>query len=117
MVRSVGGRLAETDDLVVPALGDSVLAVRAVVAMCSLSARAQDGVDELSGAPVVVAAEPADAGPPRLHVRLGVVATYGADLRSLADGVRRAVTTTLTGMTGLEVVGVDVAVTDVAPPD
>ncbi|MCH1866910.1 Asp23/Gls24 family envelope stress response protein [Nocardioides sp. CFH 31398] len=117
MVDSAGGRLAETDDLVVPALGDSVLAVRAVVAMCSLSARGHDGVADLSGAPVVVDAEPSDAGPPRLRVRLGIVAAYGADLHTLADDVRRGITTTLTGMTGLEVVGVDVAVTDVALPD
>jgi uncharacterized alkaline shock family protein YloU len=114
VVAQARGGLSATDDLVVPALGDSVLTVRAVMAMCALAARSHDEVADVVGSPEVVAEETASAGAPRLRVRVDVVGCYGADLCALAADVRRSVTRTLTDMTGLEVAGVDVTVTDVS---
>lgn len=110
------GASDDQDGLGVGAYGHSVLTVRAVVAMCALAARSHEQVAEVLGAPEVVAQDATPPGPPRLHVRLDVAGTYGADLTALAASVRGAVADAVTDMTGLEVAAVDVAVTDVRFP-
>ncbi|WP_299054886.1 Asp23/Gls24 family envelope stress response protein [uncultured Nocardioides sp.] len=116
MAAQARGAGSATGDDVVPSPGDSVLTVRAVVAMCALAARSHAQVAEVLGAPEVLTEDTTSSGPPRLRVRLDVAGTYGADLLALAAGVRSAVAATVTGMTGLEVAAVDVAVTDVRAP-
>ncbi len=46
-----------------------------------------------------------------------IVCEYGVSIKDLADGVRRNIIKSIEGMTGLEVVEVNIAVDDVHLPD
>lgn len=102
--------------------GPYLVAARAVVAVVGHAARSSAGVRMALGA----LGELIDAGPragvgagvsgQSVAVDLTVAAEYGHDLRRLADHLRERVVAEVRAQTGLEVVVVDVAITDVFPP-
>ena len=106
--------------------GPYLVAARAVVAVVGHAARSSAGVRMALGA----LGELIDRGPEAetraavgagvsgqsVAVDLTVAAEYGHDLRRLADHLRERVVAEVRAQTGLEVVVVDVAITDVFPP-
>lgn len=104
--------------------GSFLVAARAVVSVAGYAARTSAGVrmalGELVDARTGPASEPrsvgAGASGQSVAVELAVAAEYGHDLRRLAEHLRERVTSEVRAQTGLDVVVVDVAITDVFPP-
>lgn len=99
-----------------------LVAARAVVAVAGHAARASDGVrmalgalgdllDDGSAAPAV------DAGlsGQSVALELTVAAEYGHDLQRLAEHLRERIAVEVLAQTGLDVVSVDVTISDVFP--
>lgn len=103
--------------------GPFTVAARAVVAVAGHAARTSPRVRMALGS--LGRSVPGDGSPGAVHagvsgrsvaVELTVAAEYGHDLYALADTVRSRVAHEVAAQTGLEVVTVDVTVTDVFAP-
>ncbi|MFC5061918.1 Asp23/Gls24 family envelope stress response protein [Actinomycetospora atypica] len=106
--------------------GPYLVAARAIVAVVGHAARSSAGVRMALGAlgelvdpgtgAETRAAVGAGVSGQSVAVDLTVAAEYGHDLRRLAEHLRERVVSEVRAQTGLEVVVVDVAITDVFPP-
>ncbi|WP_104063164.1 Asp23/Gls24 family envelope stress response protein [Arthrobacter sp. 4R501] len=116
----------------VPGHGRTVIAETAVAKVAGIAARAVPGVYSLGSAPSRAlgairdavgssdhaAGVRAEVGETQVAVDISLVASYGSPLHSLADQVRAAVYRAVEELVGLQVIEVNVEITDVyvAPP-
>lgn len=117
----------------VPGHGRTVIAETAVAKVAGIAARAVPGVYSLGSAPSralgairdavgssdhAAAGVRAEVGETQVAVDISLVAFYGTPLHSLADQVRSAVYRAVEELVGLQVIEVNVEITDVyvAPP-
>ncbi len=116
----------------VPGLGRTVISETAVAKVAGIAARAVPGVYSLGSGPSRAlgairdavgssdhaAGVRAEVGETQVAVDISLVATYGAPLHSLADQVRQSVYRAVEELVGLQVIEVNVEITDVyvAPP-
>lgn len=116
----------------VPGHGRTVIAETAVAKVAGIAARSVPGVYSLGSAPSRAlgairdavgssdhaAGVRAEVGETQVAVDISLVASYGTPLHSLADQVRSAVYRAVEELVGLQVIEVNVEVTDVyvAPP-
>ena len=115
-----------------PGHGRTVIAETAVAKVAGIAARAVPGVYSLGSAPSRAlgairdavgssdhaAGVRAEVGETQVAVDISLVASYGTPLHSLADQVRAAVYRAVEELVGLQVIEVNVEITDVyvAPP-
>jgi uncharacterized alkaline shock family protein YloU len=116
----------------VPGYGRTVIAEAAVAKVAGIAARSVPGVYSLGsgssralgairdavGSSDHAAGVRAEVGETQVAVDISLVATYGTPLHSLADQVRAAVYHAVEELVGLQVIEVNVEITDVyvAPP-
>jgi uncharacterized alkaline shock family protein YloU len=116
----------------VPGLGRTVIAETAVAKVAGIAARSVPGVYSLGSVPSRAlgairdavgssdhaAGVRAEVGETQVAVDISLVATYGTPLHSLANQVRAAVYRAVEELVGLQVIEVNVEITDVfvAPP-
>ncbi|TLM75101.1 Asp23/Gls24 family envelope stress response protein [Pseudarthrobacter sp. NamB4] len=113
-----------------PALGRTVISETAVAKVAGIAARAVPGVYSLGTVPSRAlgairdavgssdhaAGVHAEVGETQVAVDISLVASYGTPLHSLADQVRAAVYRAVEELVGLQVIEVNVEVTDVYVP-
>lgn len=111
----------------VPGHGRTVIAETAVAKVAGIAARAVPGVYSLGSAPSRAlgairdavgssdhaAGVRAEVGETQVAVDISLVASYGSPLHSLADQVRAAVYRAVEELVGLQVIEVNVEITDV----
>ena len=116
----------------VPGHGRTVISETAVAKVAGIAARAVPGVYSLGSGPSRAlgairdavgssdhaAGVHAEVGETQVAVDISLVATYGAPLHSVADQVRASVYRAVEELVGLQVIEVNVEITDVyvAPP-
>lgn len=116
----------------VPGHGRTVIAETAVAKVAGIAARSVPGVYSLGSAPSRAlgairdavgssdhaAGVRAEVGETQVAVDISLVASYGSPLHSVADQVRAAVYRAVEELVGLQVIEVNVEITDVyvAPP-
>jgi uncharacterized alkaline shock family protein YloU len=109
-----------------PGLGRTVISETAVAKVAGLAARAVPGVYSLGSGPRALGAirdavgssdhaagVRAEVGETQVAVDISLVASYGTPLHSLANEVRAAVYRAVEELVGLQVIEVNVEVTDV----
>lgn len=113
-----------------PAAGRTVISESAVAKVAGIAARAVPGVYSLGSGPSRAlgairgavgssdhaAGVHAEVGETQVAVDVSLVASYGTPLHSLADQVRAAVYRAVEELVGLQVIEVNVEVTDVYVP-
>jgi len=114
----------------VPGLGRTVISETAVAKVAGIAARAVPGVYSLGSGPSRAlgairdavgssdhaAGVHAEVGETQVAVDLSLVASYGTPLHSLANEVRAAVYRAVGELVGLQVIEVNVEITDVYVP-
>jgi uncharacterized alkaline shock family protein YloU len=116
----------------VPGLGRTVISETAVAKVAGIAARAVPGVYSLGSGPSRAlgairdavgssdhaAGVRAEVGETQVAVDISLVASYGTPLHALADQVRAAVYQAVEELVGLQVIEVNVEITDVyvSPP-
>ncbi|MDQ0692677.1 Asp23/Gls24 family envelope stress response protein [Arthrobacter sp. W4I7] len=114
----------------VPGLGRTVISETAVAKVAGIAARAVPGVYSLGSGPSRAlgairdavgssdhaAGVHAEVGETQVAVDISLVASYGTPLHSLANAVRTAVYRAVEELVGLQVIEVNVEVTDVYVP-
>ncbi|MDQ0675594.1 putative alkaline shock family protein YloU [Pseudarthrobacter siccitolerans] len=114
----------------VPGLGRTVISETAVAKVAGIAARAVPGVYSLGSGPSRAlgairdavgssdhaAGVHAEVGETQVAVDVSLVASYGTPLHSLANAVRAAVYRAVEELVGLQVIEVNVEVTDVYVP-
>ena len=119
-------------EALVPGHGRTVISETAVAKVAGIAARAVPGVYSLGSGPSRAlgairdavgssdhaAGVHAEVGETQVAVDISLVATYGAPLHSLANQVRSSVYRAVEELVGLQVIEVNVEITDVyvAPP-
>lgn len=130
--RQVAVSRPAANDEPVPGHGRTVIAEAAVAKLAGIAARAVPGVYSLGSVPSRAlgairdavgssdhaAGVRAEVGETQVAVDISLVASYGTPLHSLADQVRASVYRAVEELVGLQVIEVNVEVTDVyvAPP-
>ena len=113
-----------------PGLGRTVISEAAVAKVAGIAARAVPGVHSLGSGPSRAlgairdavgssdhaAGVHAEVGETQVAVDIELVASYGTPLHSLADHVRSAVYRAVEELVGLQVIEVNVEITDVYVP-
>jgi uncharacterized alkaline shock family protein YloU len=114
----------------VPGLGRTVISETAVAKVAGIAARAVPGVYSLGSGPSRAlgairdavgssdhaAGVHAEVGETQVAVDISLVASYGTPLHSLANAVRAAVYRAVEELVGLQVIEVNVEITDVYVP-
>lgn len=114
----------------VPGLGRTVISEAAVAKVAGIAARSVPGVHSLGSGPSRAlgairdavgssdhaAGIHAEVGETQVAVDIELVASYGTPLHSLADHVRAAVYRAVEELVGLQVIEVNVEITDVYVP-
>jgi uncharacterized alkaline shock family protein YloU len=119
-LQTENGRTTIADAAVAKIAGVATREVSGVYNMGKGAARTFGGIREhLPGAsgPSYTQGVAVEVGDRQAAVDLDIVVEYGASIPDVADGVRRNVMSRVEGMTGLEVVEVNIAVDDVAIDD
>ncbi|THA75444.1 Asp23/Gls24 family envelope stress response protein [Streptomyces sp. A0592] len=112
------GRTTIADSVVEKIAGMAVREVPGIHSLGSGMARTLGAVsDKVSGSPSVARGVKVEVGERQAAIDLDVVVEYGVSITDLAADVRTSVITAVEGMTGLEVVEVNIAVDDVHLPD
>ena len=112
------GRTVISETAVAKVAGIAARAVPGVYSLGSGSSRALGAIRDAVGSSDHAAGVHAEVGETQVAVDINLVATYGTPLHSLADQVRAAVYRAVEELVGLQVIEVNVEITDVfvAPP-
>ncbi|WP_457965372.1 Asp23/Gls24 family envelope stress response protein [Arthrobacter sp. D1-29] len=112
------GRTVISETAVAKVAGIAARAVPGVYSLGSGSSRALGAIRDAVGSSDHAAGVHAEVGETQVAVDINLVATYGTPLHSLADQVRSAVYRAVEELVGLQVIEVNVEITDVyvAPP-
>ncbi|HEY8701093.1 MAG TPA: Asp23/Gls24 family envelope stress response protein [Arthrobacter sp.] len=112
------GRTVISETAVAKVAGIAARAVPGVYSLGSGSSRALGAIRDAVGSSDHAAGVHAEVGETQVAVDINLVASYGTPLHSLADQVRAAVYRAVEELVGLQVIEVNVEITDVyvAPP-
>jgi uncharacterized alkaline shock family protein YloU len=112
------GRTVISETAVAKVAGIAARAVPGVYSLGSGSSRALGAIRDAVGSSDHAAGVHAEVGETQVAVDINLVATYGTPLHSLADQVRAAVFRAVEELVGLQVIEVNVEITDVyvVPP-
>ncbi|MDQ0635625.1 putative alkaline shock family protein YloU [Arthrobacter pascens] len=112
------GRTVISETAVAKVAGIAARSVPGVYSLGSGSSRALGAIRDAVGSSDHAAGVHAEVGETQVAVDINLVATYGTPLYSLADQVRAAVFRAVEELVGLQVIEVNVEITDVyvAPP-
>src|SRR5687768_1170422 len=113
-----GGRTVISETAVAKVAGIAARAVPGVYSLGAGSSRALGAIRDAVGSSDHAAGVHAEVGETQVAVDITLVATYGTPLHSLANQVRAAVYSAVEKLVGLQVIEVNVEITDVyiAPP-
>ena len=112
------GRTVISETAVAKVAGIAARAVPGVYSLGSVPSRALGAIRDAVGSSDHAAGVHAEVGETQVAVDISLVATYGTPLHSLADQVRSSVYRAVEDLVGLQVIEVNVEITDVyvAPP-